>query len=197
MADNSLKYITREPNFIDNRSQLCIMIHGYGSHEEDLFSFATELPENMIIVDADQSRFSDLNQAKSSMMLLADFIDEMKIKYQIEASNTFLLGFSQGTILSYALALSFPNKVHNIIALSGYVIPELLPSAMSEKDFSKLDFYISHGSVDQVIPVQWGKKATAILEEYNIRHCYTEYPVGHGVSPQNFHAFKQWIADRS
>jgi phospholipase/carboxylesterase len=193
------------------------MIHGYGSHEEDLFSFATELPENMIIVsvrapydtgfggfawysinfDADQSRFSDLNQAKSSMMLLADFIDEMKIKYQIEASNTFLLGFSQGTILSYALALSFPNKVHNIIALSGYVIPELLPSAMSEKDFSKLDFYISHGSVDQVIPVQWGKKATAILEEYNIRHCYTEYPVGHGVSPQNFHAFKQWIADRS
>jgi phospholipase/carboxylesterase len=193
------------------------MIHGYGSHEEDLFSFATELPENMIIVsvrapydtgfggfawysinfDADQSRFSDLNQAKSSMMLLADFIDEMKIKYQIEASNTFLLGFSQGTILSYALALSFPNKVHNIIALSGYVIPELLPLAMSEKDFSKLDFYISHGSVDQVIPVQWGKKATAILEEYNIRHCYTEYPVGHGVSPQNFHAFKQWIADRS
>ena len=113
------------------------------------------------------------------------------------AKNTFLLGFSQGTTLSYAIALSYPEKVNNIIALSGYINPELLPEDMDHKDYKNLDFFISHGTVDQVIPVQWGQQAAPFLNQFNIKNCYTEYPVGHGVAPQNFYAFKQWIEARS
>jgi phospholipase/carboxylesterase len=57
--------------------------------------------------DADQNKFSDNEQAKSSRDLIAGFIDELILNYSIDAK--VLLGFSQGAILSYAV-LSHPEK---------------------------------------------------------------------------------------
>jgi phospholipase/carboxylesterase len=102
----------------------------------------------------------------------------------------------RGTILSYAVAFNYPEKVQKIIALSGYVNKELLPNAIDLKDYSKLEFYISHGTVDQVIPVEWANKAPEFLKQLNIKYSYSEFPVGHGVSPKNFYEFSKWIEAR-
>jgi phospholipase/carboxylesterase len=217
MEELSLQYLVREPNEINEHTQLLILLHGYGSNEEDLFSFATELPENLIIISArapmsisfggyawysinftaDQGKFSDIPEALEARETVSAFISEIQERYNIPPIRTFLAGFSQGTILSYAVALNHPEKVQKIVALSGYIMPELLPDDIKNKDYSKLDFFISHGTVDQVIPVQWANKAPEFLNQLNIKNCYQEYPVGHGVAPQNFFAFKQWIEERS
>jgi len=216
MKKLSLDYISREPNQITENTPLLILLHGYGSNEEDLFSFATELPEELIIISArapqnlgfgsyswytinftaDAGKFSDIPEAISARDLISSFIDEIQNEYKITPEKTFLLGFSQGTILSYAVALNYPEKVQKIIALSGYVNPELLPSNLTLKDYSKLDFFISHGNVDQVIPVEWANKAPQFLNQLKIKNSYKEYPVGHGVAPQNFFDFKKWIEER-
>jgi len=216
MKKLSLDYISREPNQITENTPLLILLHGYGSNEEDLFSFATELPEELIIISArapqnlgfgsyswytinftaDAGKFSDIPEAISARDLISSFIDEIQNEYKITPEKTFLLGFSQGTILSYAVALNYPEKVQKIIALSGYVNPELLPSNLTLKDYSKLDFFISHGTVDQVIPVEWANKSPQFLNQLKIKNCYQEYPVGHGVAPQNFFDFKKWIEER-
>jgi phospholipase/carboxylesterase len=216
MEKLSLQYIVREPKIIKENTSLLILLHGYGSNEEDLFSFASELPEDLIIVSArapqtlgygsyswytihfnsPQGKFSDMPEAIKSRETIAVFIDEVQQKYGISPKKTFLLGFSQGTILSYAVAFNYPEKVQKIIALSGYVNKELLPNAIDLKDYSKLEFYISHGTVDQVIPVEWANKAPAFLDQLNIRYSYNEFPVGHGVSPKNFYEFSQWIEER-
>ncbi len=216
MEKLTLQYISREPNTVTEKTSLLILLHGYGSNEEDLFSFATELPEDLIIVSArapqnlgfgsyawytinftaDAGKFSDIPEALEARELIATFIDEVQNKYKISPEKTFLLGFSQGTILSYSVALNYPEKVQKIIALSGYIIPDLLPSNIEDKDYSKLDFFISHGSVDQVIPLEWANKAPYFLNNLNIKNCFQEYQVGHGVAPKNFFDFKQWIEER-
>ena len=216
MEELSLQYIVREPNQQTENTSLLILLHGYGSNEEDLFSFATELPEDLLIIGArapqnlgfgsyawytinftaDQRKFSDIPEAIKAREKIAVFIDEVQKKYKISPNKTFLLGFSQGTILSYSVALNYPNKIHKIIALSGYINTELLPHNLDTKDFSKLDFFISHGSVDQVIPAEWAKKAPLFLNKLNIKNCYKEYGVGHGIAPQNFFDFKKWIEER-
>ena len=53
--------------------------------------------------------------------------------------------------------------------------------------------YVSHGTVDQVIPVEWARKAPETLKNLGIDVTYKEYPIGHGVSPQNFHDLKNWL----
>lgn len=210
----SLHYLIRPPKTEIQNPPLLILLHGYGSNEEDLFSFAQELPDNLLIVsaqaphsmgyggyawyainfDAINGKFSDIPQAKESATKIAAFIDEIKAKYKTNPEKTFLLGFSQGAILSYAVSLNFPNKVQHVIALSGYINDELLPETVPA-DIST-DYYISHGSVDQVLPVEWARKAPEFLNEYQLKNEYSEYPVGHGVAPQNFYSFKNWIENR-
>jgi phospholipase/carboxylesterase len=211
-----LHYIEKKPTEINSKTSLLILLHGYGSNEEDLFSFASELPNDLLIIsvrapqtlgfgsyawytihfDNTQGKFSDTAEAIKARDSIASFITQIQEKYQIAPNKTFLLGFSQGTILSYAVALNYPELVQKIIALSGYINPDLLPKNLKEKDYATLDFFISHGSVDQVIPVEWANKAPEFLNQLGIKNCYQEYPVGHGVAPKNFFDFKSWIEDR-
>ena len=192
------------------------MLHGYGSDENDLFSFASELPEELFIIsvkapypmqpfgnawyainlDAEKGKWSDNEQAIQSRNLIAKFIDEAVSTYPVNPNNVSLLGFSQGCVLSFAVALTYPEKVKNIVALSGYVNQDIIAEKFKEKDYSNLDFYCSHGSVDQVIPVEWAQQTPPFLSELNIKHSYSEFPVGHGVAPQNFYEFKKWLSKR-
>ena len=210
----TLDHITRPSNLKSN-APLLIMMHGYGSDENDLFSFASELPEELFIIsvkapyamqpfgnawytinfDAEKGKWSDNEQAIQSRDLIAKFIDEATSTYPVNKNNVTLLGFSQGSILSYAVALTYPEKVKNIIALSGYINSDIIPEN-TEKDYSNLDFYCSHGSVDQVIPVDWARQNAPFLSSLNINHQYSEFPVGHGVAPQNFYEFKDWLVKR-
>jgi phospholipase/carboxylesterase len=211
-TDLSLSHIVR-PSSLTENAPLLIMCHGYGSDENDLFSFASELPEELFIIsvrapyqlqpygnawyaihfDAPQGKWSDDEQAKTSRDLIAKFIDEACEKYPVDAKNVTLLGFSQGTILSLATTLTYPEKVKNVVALSGYINPNILPEDIETKDYSHLNIYNSHGSVDQVIPVDWARKTAPFLEQLNIKHQYSEFPVGHGVAPQNFYEFNDWL----
>lgn len=209
----SLEYLIRVPRIKLDKNPLLLLIHGYGSNEEDLFSFASELPDEYYIVsarapynmqygsyawyainfDADQNKFSDNEQAKNSRDLIAKFIDELTTNYPIDAKSVTLIGFSQGAILSYTVALSYPEKVERVVAMSGYVHPEILDENYLKNSFSNLKIFVSHGTVDQVIPVEWGQKAKPFLENLGINTTYKEYPIGHGVSPQNFNDFKNWL----
>jgi phospholipase/carboxylesterase len=213
MSD-ALHYVVRQPKNTIENPNLLVLLHGYGSNELDLFSFADELPDDLLIIslrapyemghggyawyaitlDAANNKHSDLNQARESMLKIADLIDELKTEYKTNPGNTFLLGFSQGAILSYALSFNFPNKVQHVLALSGYLNEELLPQNV-EHQFNT-DYYISHGSVDQVIPVGEARKAAPFLNSLGLQNVYSEYPVGHGVAPQNFFSFKKWIEER-
>ena len=209
----SLEYKIREPKIKLDKNPLILLLHGYGSNEEDLFSFAPELPDDSYVIsvrapydlqpyghawyaihfDADENKFSDNVQAKQSVEIIASFIDEIVKQYPIDTENVTLIGFSQGAILSYATALTYPEKISKVVALSGYFNQEILPEIIDTKAISHLKFFVSHGSVDQVIPVDWARKAKPALENLGLEVEYQEYPIGHGVSPKNFYDFKNWL----
>jgi phospholipase/carboxylesterase len=211
----SLDYLIREPKIKLNKNPLILLLHGYGSNEEDLFSFATELPEQYYIIsvrapydlqygsyawyainfDENENKFSDNEQAKSSRDLIANFIDELIINYPVDSNNITLVGFSQGAILSYAIALSYPEKIKNVVALSGYISEPALAENYLRNDLSKISIFASHGTVDQVIPVEWARKTKPFLDKLGIKSTYKEYPIGHGISPQNFYDFKNWLVE--
>lgn len=216
MSNNlSLFHLVRESSLKENAPVL-IMLHGYGSDENDLFSFAAELPEEIFVIsarapypmmpygnawytihfDAPQGKWNDLEQSIASRDKIAQFIDEVCEIYSVNKSNVTLLGFSQGTILSYAVALSYPEKVKNVIALSGYINSDILPKSIDSKSLDHLSFYCSHGTEDQVIPVDWARKISPFLNDLGVDHVYNEFPVGHGVAPQNFYEFKNWLEKR-
>ncbi|MDT0607421.1 alpha/beta hydrolase [Croceitalea rosinachiae] len=209
----SLEYLMRSPKHKTLDTPVLFMLHGYGSNEEDLFSFSSELPEELFIIsvrapydlepfghawyainfDAQNGKWSDDGQAIESRDKIIAFIEEACTAYGLNGSRISLLGFSQGTILSYAVALSYPEKIKNVIALSGYINEGILVEGYKNKDHTNLNIYASHGQVDQVIPIEWAQRAPAILNKLGIEHRFEEFPVGHGVAPQNFYSFCTWL----
>jgi phospholipase/carboxylesterase len=143
--------------------------------------------------DADENKFSDIEQAQSSRVLIATFIDEVVQNYPIDQKNVTLIGFSQGCILSYAVALTYPEKVQRVVAMSGYLNTEIADEDFAKNDFSNLKIFASHGTVDQVIPVDWARNSIPKIKALGIDIVFKEYPVGHGVAPQNFYDFKNWL----
>ena len=215
-APLSLEHIIRPSSLTSQKAPVLFMLHGYGSNEDDLFSFAAELPAALCIIsvrapytlqpfgyawyainfDADNGKWSDDEQAIASRDKIAVFIDEACDVYNLDTENVSLLGFSQGTILSYAVALSHPDKIKNVIALSGYINEGILAEDYHNQEHSNLDIYASHGQVDQVIPIEWAQKAPVLLAKLKISHIFEEFPTGHGVAQENFYSFKNWLEKR-
>ena len=212
----SLYHLVRKPKVSVEKAPLLIMLHGYGSNEEDLFSFAEELPEELFVIslrapypmppygyawyaihwDNTDGKFSDDVQAVASREKITQFIEEAVEEYPVDPNNVTLVGFSQGCILSFAVALSYPEKVKNVIGLSGYINPAILKEGYKNNDFSNLSVYSSHGTQDQVIPVSWARNTKPFLDSLNIENTFSEFPVGHGVAPQNFMELKKWLEER-
>jgi len=208
-----LEYNYQGPEINTDKAPVIILLHGYGSDHNDLFSFAPYLPKTHHIIalkaplampgqgnawysiyfEAGDSKFNDIPQALAARDQVVQCIDVIIDTFNADPKNVTLIGFSQGTILSFAVALSYPKKVKNIIALSGYISQDMLTSGYEKNDFSHLNVYTSHGSLDQVIPVSWAQKTPGFLKELNIECSYSEFAVGHGVAPDNFHEFKAWL----
>lgn len=195
---------------------MLLMLHGYGSHEEDLFSMAPMLNEKCTVVsvrapislawggfawyeiDFDNlgDKMNNIPQAKESLEKISLFIKEAQAAYGTDPERQWLIGFSQGAILSYALSLQNPVPYSKVMALSGYVLKELVPEKYKEGSLSHLDFFVSHGTMDEVLPVEWGRQGIKVLEQLKISHQYREYPMGHGVNPQCFDDLKMWMRER-
>ena len=200
---------------------LLVLLHGYGSNEDDLFSFAPEIDDRIFIVsarapiemqpygaawyainfDAAGGKFSDLDQARDSMEKIKKFIEEVTTQYSVDKRNVNILGFSQGAILSYGLSLSNPALFKNVVAMSGYVNEDLIEdraglNARFRESENTPKYFISHGTMDQVIPFDWANKAPSIMDEARADYVFKDYPIGHGVARENFYDMKSWLEQR-
>lgn len=213
MVSLSLEHIVRKPAVqTAEKAPLILLLHGYGSDENDLFSFAEELPDHYFIIsaraptamqpygnawyaitiDGEGVKTSDNEGARVSRDRIAIFIDEAVAAYELDPFKVTLLGFSQGTILSYSVALTYPEKVKNVIGLSGYINEDII-DLKSTASYAHLNIYNSHGTVDQVIPIEAARKTPDYLAAIGIQSDLSEFPVGHGVHPTNFYEFKEWL----
>ena len=190
------------------------MLHGYGSDENDLFSFAGDLPEKYTIIsakapyampgmgnawysinfEAPQGKFSNTEEAIQSRELVLKFIDECVAAYRLDEKQINILGFSQGGIISYALAMSYPEKFKQIIALSAYIDESMFLTDYQNKTHQHLRFFATHGTQDPVIPVEWAKRNQPFLSRFTDDVIYSEYPIGHGVNPEILQKLIGWLA---
>lgn len=201
-----LQYLVREPENITPKTNILFLLHGYGSNEEDLFSFTPTLPKDWIIVSfraphstgfggyswfeidlMNESQRIDIAQAKASVNLILSNILKIKEHYGVLEGEIHLCGFSQGAILSYAMALRNPQLFSKIACLSGYPEEKLLTEiSQDKKKLHQLRFFISHGTEDAVIPLEWSRKGADLLYDLGCYFTFREYMSGHGVNQKNY-----------
>ncbi|WP_374440245.1 alpha/beta hydrolase [Epilithonimonas sp.] len=201
-----LQYLVREPKNITPETPILFMLHGYGSNEEDLFSFVPTLPEDWIVVsfrapknshyggfawfDIDfnsAENFIDETEGNDAVKIVMENIMAISNRYGLTNNPTHLCGFSQGGMIVYSLALQYPDLFSKIVCLSSYPEEKLLKNIVRDKKkYENLRFFISHGTDDAVIPLEWGRKAADLLYDLSAYFSFREYMSGHGVNQKNY-----------
>ncbi|WP_237389636.1 alpha/beta hydrolase [Bacillus sp. USDA818B3_A] len=126
---------------------------------------------------------------------LTQFIDYACRQYPLDNEQLFLLGFSQGAILSMTLGVTLGSRIKGIVALSGYV-PAFVKDEYNIKPVDQLSLFISHGEMDQVLPFEWGVANDEYFRKLGANVTFRTYPEGHSVSEQNHQELIRWISEQ-
>lgn len=126
---------------------------------------------------------------------LAGRLDSLLAERGIDWSQAVIGGFSQGTVMSYGLALGEGRPAPaGLVAMSGF-IPEIegwQPDLASRSD---LPTYIHHGAGDPVISVELARAARERLEAAGVSPVYRETSAGHWVPPEIIRELREFVAD--
>jgi phospholipase/carboxylesterase len=208
-----LIYLVREPKIKIEKPPLLILLHGVGSNEKDLFSFADNLPDKFLVISARapivlgpnsfawyQVDFStgkpifNKEQETNSRKVILEFINELKHYHSFDAQQIYLCGFSQGAIMSYSVGLTHPEKIKGIAIMSGRLLEEIKPLVTKSSELAKLKIFISHGTSDGTLTVEYARESLAYLKGLNLNPTYKEYNEGHGINNENLSDLINWIS---
>jgi phospholipase/carboxylesterase len=114
----------------------------------------------------------------------------------VPCSRLFLAGFSQGGAVAYTTALTHPEALAGIIALSTYIpTPKLLEAEATDAN-KALPIFAAHGTEDDVVLSQLGIRARDFLTGQGYRVAWHEYPIPHSVCLEEIEDIGRWLRER-
>jgi phospholipase/carboxylesterase len=187
-----------------------VLFHGRGADEYDLFPLLDAFdPERRLVGASPRGPLSlppggahwyalggigtpEPQTFWASYEAAAAWLDEFLVEQGIAFERVVLGGFSQGGVMTYSLGLASGRpRPAGLIALSSFVptvegleldlSPPLPPVA------------IGHGTLDNVIGVEWGRRARALLEGAGAEVLYRETPMFHQIDPEFVGEIRDWL----
>ncbi len=213
-SETQLNYLVRLPKIKIENPPLLILLHGVGSNEHDLFSFAENLPGNYLVISArapiimGEGSYAWYNvnfengkpqynaeQEQNSRKVLIQFIEDLKSKQRFDKDQVYLCGFSQGAIMSYSVALTRPDLVKGIAVMSGRLLEEVKPMIIPNKALQALKIHISHGTDDKVLGIHYAREAESYLRSIGLKPQLKEYKGDHTITTEMLSDLVLWLSN--
>lgn len=196
MPEFPLRHEALAPRVPTTQPPLLVLLHGYGTNEEDLLQLAPYIPDTFQIVSlrapymlmpganawyeidvAPGHIQGDMSQATHALQVLNESIDAAILSYATNPAATFVAGFSQGGSMAGLVALT-RQDVRGVAVLSGVNPFSLWHTTDTVHPCATL---VVHGLFDEVVPLAHGQSCRdAFLHHgYNVR--YVELPIGHTI----------------
>ncbi len=212
VANLSLDHLVHQPQIPSDRPPLLILLHGVGSNEQDLFGLTPYFDERFLILSTRGpltlshgsyawfhvqlgGRTPQINpeEAESSRRTIIRFIGEAAEAYKADAGRVYLLGFSQGAIMSQSVMLTQPEALAGVVAMSGRVLPEVKSRAVSPERLNGFPILVQHGIYDPVLTIENGRASRDYLATLPVQLTYREYPMAHQVTEESLADAQAWL----
>ena len=199
MENKELDFLEIKPNKVNN---LFILLHGYGSNNEDLLnlglSFRELLPNTAFIsINAPTvcelgtgyqwfslrtlSLFKILKEIKVSHNLLNNFIDKQLKRFSLTDENLLMAGFSQGAMMTMYTGLRRKSAPLGLMSFSG-MVPDTIETLKREIE-CKPECFLVHGTMDQMVPYNSLEKAEFLLREFDVPYeVHSISDMGHEIN---------------
>jgi phospholipase/carboxylesterase len=211
----TLTFLDSAPSRQEN-TPLMIMLHGYGSNEKDLMQLAPMLHQRMHYISARAPRMLDFGMfgwfpiqftpdgiivdypaAEEAVEKLVAFIREIIDAYSPSGGRVYLMGFSQGSVMSYLTAFHAPELLHGVIALSGHLPEKAMPDGKVKPELRTLPFLVAHGIYDDILPIAKGRQSKDWLQRHTDDLIYREFPIGHQISDEGIDLIRSWLGEKA
>jgi phospholipase/carboxylesterase len=209
ITDLSIAHIVKYPaTFIDQKPTekypLILALHGHGSNEQDLISLSSHLPNNIFWVSGRGPHTIGENSydwyelppspEKIAQILkkLNVFIAELIKTYPIDPDKVFIMGFSQGSMISLSYAMAFPNSISGVISQSG-ALPSSIGLPINKEGLKGKPMIITHGIEDSAMPIERARQARDILKGLEVDITYNEFHMGHTINNESITSVKEWL----
>jgi len=185
-----------------------LALHGRGSNEHDLIGLAPYLPKEFLWISPrgtfslgpDSYEWFQITQIgkpdpirlANALQTIDTFIDEIISSYPVDKNKLYLLGFSQGSIVSMSYTLTKPQRVTGVIAQSGY-IPHESGLQIDEANIKGKPFILTHGIQDSMLPVDWARRSRDTLQKLEANFEYHEFNMAHQVTEESLTVINTWL----
>jgi phospholipase/carboxylesterase len=194
-----------------------LTLHGRGANAMDLLGLAPYICGGQFLVICPQGALEtpigpgitgyawypmtmggppDVDTMLSSREKLERFLEECLARYPIDRKKLAVLGFSQGGVMAYSLALTNPQRFGALAALSTWLPRELVPRLGISDAVRTLPVLVQHGSADPTIEVARARDSVERLRELKLPLTYREYEMGHEISPRSLGDLSAWLEER-
>lgn len=205
-----LSYLFMPAALPGQHPSMLVMMHGYGANEQDFNDFPVIVPGNMLVVSlraplpvagdsyqwyrSNGSKQQEVDDVTQSDDAVVKTITTLQHQYHIPASHTYLGGFSQGAVMTYAVALTHPQLFHGVAVFSGRLPTGFDPSAVPLAAAKQLQVFVGHGEADQRIALTSARQAVKQLTAFTPSVTFKTYPgMGHTISLDEIRDFRQWL----
>ncbi|MGI9095329.1 MAG: alpha/beta hydrolase [Thermoleophilaceae bacterium] len=210
VQEEPMEYLERPP--ASGPDGLLVLHHGRGSDEQDLHELADVLdPHQRLHVVTPRAPltlpgspgyhwymvarvgYPDPDTFRAAYRGLASFHDGLWARTGIGPERTVLGGFSMGSVMSYALGLG-PDRPApgGVLAFSGFV-PTVEGWESDLPGRPGLRAFVAHGRRDQIMAVDFARKAKALPEAGGIEVDYHESEAAHHIDPEHVRAAVEWL----
>ena len=190
---------------------LLVLLHGIGADENDLFPLARHLDPRFTVVSLraphdyhggyawfpidfrpDGSVIPDLAAARATVEDLVRWIAAAPAAHKTDPRRTFLLGFSQGAMMSLGALRAAPERLAGVVALSGRAVDGVSTPGPTDATIT-VPVFVAHGTHDDVLPIAEGRRIRDTLGPRCADFTYREYPVGHGIADDELATVAAWL----
>lgn len=207
-----LTYEARIPDHPRTDAPLIVLLHGRGSNRHDLFSLASHMPADAIVVSPEApfaaapwgygpgsawyqflgGNRPEPNSFSSSLQELATFLHELATK--LTFGKVIMGGFSQGGTVSLAYGLAHPEQVAGVLNFSGFLADHpVVTSALTVAAPRSLSIFWGHGVHDPAIPFALAVDGRARLQAAGYTLETHDYDIGHWIDGAELRDALDWL----
>jgi len=188
--------------------KIMIILHGRGDSSEGfvgLDKFLDIDDMNYLLLDAPFEYFTGYswyqlppNQfpgIEYSSKLLEKTLDEL-FENDYNANESFLFGFSQGSLLTFEFGARYHRKLAGYIAISGYIYDSKKLLIEMNPDLRTANWLCTHGTLDEVLPYESSKEQVEFLQNDGFKIDFHTYEKEHTLQKEELLMISNWIKER-
>jgi phospholipase/carboxylesterase len=202
----------------DGPFPLILAIHGWGANAHDLLGLAPMIhggraivlcPQGTVAVPVGGGNYGygwfplnpgappDVAAFERGADALRAFVDGAVARYPVDPKKIVPIGFSQGGVMAYDLALRDPGRFAGLAALSSWLPGLLAESLPKVPEQEGLPVLIVHGTADPMLGIEKARESRELLRPFGVALTYREFDMGHEIRPDALRVILKWLDDKA